>query len=265
MNPLRTLILSLLALSFAPLASGQQDKPADEPRKDPAATATEPVKDPKALKILEAADEATKKLESVRYKASIKGIGSMEKTRPMTEGTVIASGEWQTAGYKFRITAKLPPAEGGTAEEFTAGSDGDTYFVVDPQKKIVYEDIDPAVLGRTGGRASAIQMVEFNHPRPFSDEIGGETAELKGSESVGGVDCDVVHVKYANVPQDATWYFGKQDHLPRRVIRNFPMQDGSAGGTDQIITELTVAPKFTDDPFKLVVPEGFTKSDDFAP
>ncbi|NOT01964.1 MAG: DUF2092 domain-containing protein [Phycisphaerales bacterium] len=268
MNPLRTFILSFLILPFASVAFGQHekpaDKPADEPKKEPAVK--EPVKDPKAVDILKAADEATKKIESVRYKASFARVGGTAPSRPATEATIVASGESDSAGFKFRITAKLPAAEGGTATEFTVGSDGDTFYLVDPQKKIVYEDIDSAVMGRTGQQISrGIAMAEFTHPTPFTDEINGSGAELQASESVGGVECDVVHVTYANVPQDAVWYFGKKDHLPRRVVRNSPTADGSQSKTDQIVTDLTVDPKFTDDPFKLVVPEGFTKSDDFAP
>ena len=227
MKPLPLVVLSLVC-ALGPVAFGQESKTGDESKKY--------TKDSKAVDILKAADAATKKVDFVRYHASVKGLGPMAQFVPAAEGTVVAKGEWRTSAYKFRVMSEMASPDGEGKVKYTVGSDGDVFYFVDMKSKTAYEDIDPAVIGRTGGRASGIQMVEFNHPAPFSDEINGKAVELRGTESVGGVDCDVVHVVYASAAQEATWYFGKDDHLPRRVIRTRPMGNGVTGETEQVIT-----------------------------
>ena len=149
--------------------------------------------------------------------------------------------------------------------EITVGSDGKTYFLIDAKAKKVYEDIDPAVVGTAGRSVGLLTMPEYVHPEPFSDEIKGAKQELKGSTKVGDEDCYEVHVTYTEGGQEATWFFSKKDFLPRRVDRFRQMPTGEKGSSQLIVTKLTVDPKLDKDPFKLIVPEGFTKIDDFAP
>ena len=94
-----------------------------------------------------------------------------------------------------------------------------------------------------------------------------EAGEVRwNGEKVGGEDTYHVWVKYGVQNQEADWYFSKKDFLPRRVDRLFPAREGApAGGRSLIVTSVTPAPKFDKDPFKLDLPEGYTKSDDFAP
>ena len=65
---------------------------------------------------------------------------------------------------------------------------------------------------------------------------------------------------------EADWYFSKKDSLPRRVDRYQPSESGGER-TALILTlsQVTPNPSFVQDPFKVVVPEGFKKTDDFAP
>ena len=111
-------------------------------------------------------------------------------------------------------------------------------------------------------------MIEFVHATPFNDEINGRSQELKGSVKIGDEDCYEIHVVYAadRAPQ-ATWAFSKKDFLPRRRIDAFPaaLAGGQAGTTIKTITNLVVEPKLDEDAFKLKLPEGYTKTDDFAP
>jgi outer membrane lipoprotein-sorting protein len=57
----------------------------------------------------------------------------------------------------------------------------------------------------------------------------------------------------------------KKDFLPRRVERTFPTQGGEMGGRQTTLSDLVVNPALEKDAFKLKLPEGFTKTDDFAP
>ena len=139
------------------------------------------------------------------------------------------------------------------------------FYLVDKAAKKAYEDIDPAVIGTRGRVIPAIAMVEFVHPTPFSDEINGRSQELKGITKVGDEECFEIHVVYAAGNQESHWFFSTKDYLPRRRDSIFTGQDGQRQGRQVILTSLEVDPKFEKSPFKLVLPEGFTKTDDFAP
>ena len=108
-------------------------------------------------------------------------------------------------------------------------------------------------------------MLEFVHPTPFSDEINADKKELTGSKKIGGEDCYEVHVVYAGGRAEAIWHFSKTDFLPRARHDIFTTPAGEKGGQQRILTDLVVDPKFDKDAFKLTLPKGYTKTDDFAP
>ena len=215
------------------------------------------LKDP--VEILKKVDSASKAVKSVKYNASVKGRGDAPSQRPATDGSVILVQVGDDgASNKFRIIGKGTMPNSAETIEFDMGGDGETFFLIDPVSKIAYEDIDPAVVGRAGRIGRALIMREYTHPTPFSDEINGDKQELQGVVKVGDHDCYKIHVVYQNA-SEAVWYFSTKDFLPRRVERII-----GNGGSDLIVTDLVVEPKISDDTFKLVLPEGFTKSDDFA-
>lgn len=218
-----------------------------------------------ATEILKKADEASKAVDSVKYTAKAQGLGAVEKQLPKVEGTVYLHGYKNGRPEKVRFEAKVNPPDGKEAREITMGNDGNEYFVIDSSKKIAYVDIDPAVTGSAGRMVGSLTMLEYVHDTPFSDEINGKEKVLKGSEKVGSEDCYHIYVKYAQEGQEADWYFSKKDFLPRRVDRKIQSQGGEPGVRQLIVTALTVAPKHEKDPFKFELPEGYTKSDDFAP
>ncbi len=238
---------------FVALAVGQ-----DHPTKS--ADLTEPVE------ILKKADAACKAVEFIQFTASVEGSGAAESRVGKASGTVTLKGRKSGGGpEQGRYEAKLQSPGSSDVTEVTVGSDGKTYFLIDAKAKKVYEDIDPAVVGTAGRNVRALTMGEYFHPEPYSDEINGKKQELKGTTKVGDEDCYEVNVEYSQPGVEATWFFSKKDFLPRRVDRRFQTPTGEKGGTQLIVTKLTLNPKIDKDPFKLVVPEGFTKIDDFAP
>jgi len=237
---------------FAALAAGQ------DPAKK-SADLTDPVE------ILKKADAACKAVAFIQYTSSVKGEGAGEKFFPNASGTVVVKGRNKDGPAQYRYEAKVQRPGSSDVSEITVGSDGKTYYLIDAKEKKVYEDVDPAVVGTAGRGARALGMAEYVHPEPFSDEINGKKQELKGTTKVGDEDCYEVNVEYGQAGVEATWFFSKKDFLPRRVDRRFQTPTGEKGGTQLIVTKLTVDPKIEKDPFKLVVPEGFTKIDDFAP
>jgi len=237
---------------FTALAAGQ----------DPAKKSAD-LSDP--VEILKKADAACKAVEYIQYTASVKGDGAAEKFVPNASGTVVLKGRKKDVPAQNRFEAKVQRPGSSDVSEITVGSDGKTYYLIDAKEKKVYEDIDPQVVGNSGRGVRGLTMAEYLHPEPFSDEIKGTKQELKGSTKIGDEDCYQIHVTYTEGGQEADWYFSKKDFLPRRVDRFFSAPTGEKGSSQLIVTKLTVDPKIDKDPFKLIVPEGFTKIDDFAP
>jgi len=218
-----------------------------------------------AVEILKKADAACKAVDFIQYTANVKGEGAAEKFVPKASGTAVLKDWGKNGPAQYRFEAKIEKPGSSDVAEVTVGSDGKTYFLIDAKEKKVYEDVDPTVVGTAGRGAGMLTMAEFVHPEPFSDEIKGFKQELKDSAKIGDEDCYQVHVTYTDGGQEAAWYFSKKDFLPRRVDRFRKMPTGETGSTSLVVTKLTVDPKIDKDPFKLVVPEGFTKIDDFAP
>lgn len=259
---MKKLLMLILGLGLANFSIAQESvrppdgKEAKKPNDDP--------KHKEAVDILKKVDEATKALKTVSYKASTIGIGWLSTRVPKMEAKIIAAGKWESEIGKFRAEAKMTMPDSSETREFVAGFNGEEYYLIDPAKKLVYADLDPAVLGSDGQILQNVFMREYNHPKPFSDEINSEKAEITGSEKIGDQDCYVINVLYS--PKlEAVWYFSKKDFLPRRVDRIRMSPTSEHGASQLTVTDLVVDPKATDDSFKLAVPEGFEKTDEFAP
>ena len=261
---LRNLAVLLLGCFLISTASAQEaGAKKDEGAKSDKAKSGE-LADP--TEILKKADEACKAVKSVKYTVAAKTTGAGAARAPAVDGTVIQKGFKNNMPEKFRCDFKAKQANSEETKHVIIGFDGNEYYVMDPEKKIAYVDIDRAVLGGNARYVQGSIMPELTHQQPFSDEINGEKKELKGTTKVGDEECYEVYVKYAGQPQEATWFISKKDFLPRRVDRQLaPAQGGEPLVAQTIVTALTADPKFDKDPFKFELPEGYTKSGDFAP
>lgn len=234
----------------------------------PEAEAKSAKDDPKhqeAVEILKKVDAATKAVKLVSYSATSKGTGWVATRLPTVEGQVVMSGEKsESALSKMRISCKVQAPESSETRTLTAGYDGEEFYLIDDAKKMVYADLDPQVMGSDGRIIQSLVMREFSHPTPFSDEINSVKAEIQGTEKIGDEECWQIHVLYRPT-LEAIWYFSKKDHLPRRVDRVNTNASGEKGAAQLTLTDLKVDPKFPEDPYKLVVPEGYEKTDEFAP
>ena len=218
------------------------------------------------LEILKKADAAAKAVKSVSYTARSRGLGANEARSPRVEGSVILIG-WTSGARgtveKWHFDVKIQRPDSSETRELEAGSDGETFFVIDKAEKKAYEDIDPAVIGSARRVTRGITMAEFLHPDPFNDEITGKKQELRGIAKIGDEECYEIFVRYSSAVQEANWFFSTKDFLPRRVQRWNNALNGSRAGSELTITKLSVDPTFVKNPFKL--PAGFSKIDDFAP
>lgn len=241
------------------VAAYAQDTEKTESKQDKKPDVKPKVDDAKALEIFMKADAATKRVKSVKYKASSSASGAAASRIPKMTGTVIMVGEDPSGFDKYYIDFKGEMPDGRKLAG-TTGSDADEYFLLDPAKKIAYVDIDESVTGTAGQAARVLIFREFSHPSPFGDEVNGDKRELKGGKKIGDEDCHHLYVVYSGGQGEADWYISKKDFLPRRVDRVL-----RGGGTLIVtITDLKISPKLDPGIFKVKVPEGWTKTDEPA-
>lgn len=223
-----------------------------------------PTSSSEAVAVLDKAREAMKSLKAVRYRAEYRPTGWLTAWVPEISATVLLAGQssWKIDRFHFDGTVQPPKAD--KAQKVVAGCDGDTYFLVHDESKTVYEDIDPAVLGASGRSIPRAVLSAFTSGDPLSDERDAKQIELGETTTVSGELCDQVIVTLRDDRQ-TIWYIARKDHLPRRVDRVFTNPTEGRGTTELLIGNLELNPAVGHDAFKTVVPEGYARSDQFAP
>ncbi|MHC4695275.1 MAG: LolA-like protein [Planctomycetota bacterium] len=220
------------------------------------------------VEILKRADAAARAVTAVKYDVVVEEAGALSPClRPgELEATFLVVADVEDPLPKFRVDVKMTPPGASQPQRLSGGGDGDTFFIVNHQSMMAYEDLDPAVMGPSAGVFVKAGLAEFLAPTPFADEISGKTQELVGSAKIHGEDCYEVRVVYGreNAP-DVVWSFSKRDFLPRRRVDLFGGTCGAEGKITKTITNVVVDPKLDEDTFKLRLPEGYAKTDDFAP
>ncbi len=217
------------------------------------------------VEILKRAQEAVRQVKAVRFSFVRQGILSDEGKSPRIEGTSVYSGWAQTWVQKFRVDAKVTRPGEPEPTEVVAGSDGNVVYLVDAKNKKVYADMDPAVLGAKMRFVRQSMMMYYVNPEAFEEEKKSAVKELKGMTRVGDEECYELRVGRAGGEGSSTWFLSARDFLPRRLELTFPAREGQMGGFSMVLSNLSVNPKFDKDPFQLAVPEGYTKTDEFAP
>ncbi|HKQ61307.1 MAG TPA: hypothetical protein VJS92_08435 [Candidatus Polarisedimenticolaceae bacterium] len=227
---------------------------------------TPPARSPEAMEILKKADAAIKAVDAVRYQVSIVPSGVATNFVSAAEGSAVLIG-WDGRSQPKKFYAQVKTKRPGKDEtvEITGGGDGESYFVVDHGTKKGYEDMDPAVLGSTGRALQAVMVIEFVHDKPFDDELGADKVELVGVEDIAGETCDRIHVVYAGGQGASTWFFSKRDSLPRRRIREIDSPARGKGAIEITLKAIEVAPQVDAALFKMKLPAGYQRVDDFAP
>ena len=215
-----------------------------------------------ALEILRKADTAIKAVSSVRYEVTSTPSGAATRFVSPGQGSVVLSGWAGQFPEKFRIEAK--GEQGGKPYHITGGGTLDSYFLIDHTTKKAYEDIDPGVMGSNGRVLFGMAILEFVHDKPFDDELASETVELVGQTEVGGVQCNEIRVVYPGGQGESRWFFATTDNLPRRRIQMFKSPQGE-GAIERTISKIEVDPELPESLFKLQLPEGYARIDDFAP
>ncbi len=229
--------------------------------------ASDDARSAEALEILNKADQKIKSIHAVRYTVSSTATGSALRFISPAEGDAVMIGwaESLRMPEKFWVHLKTSNPESEEETELTSGGNGDTFFIVDHGTKKAYEDMDPAVMGSAGGTLQNFGMREFVHNAPFEDELSAEKIEMLGTETVGGEECFKIHITYSEGRGESTWYFSKEDYLPRQRVRHFDIPNIGEGSLSVTIANLEIDPQIDADMFKLTLPDGYEQIDDFAP
>lgn len=214
-----------------------------------------------AVEIFRRADQATGAVRSVRYQAVFRASGAAAARSPFILGSVRLAGKSFTGLHQARIDCTMELGRSQKKLTVEVGTDGKTYFIVDPASKSIHVGESASVLGTVGNDALYAVLREFGREKPFADEIAATKCELSGSAEVGGVACYELRVTYDDKGRQTTWFIGKADFLPRKVVR--PMRSGekSMGATELTLEKLEVEPKLDGDPFATPAREGFRRSD----
>ena len=221
------------------------------------------LKDP--VEILKKADAATKAVKSVSYDAVFEGYGANKERSPRVKGSAIIGGGTKETANQSYFEAKIKTGKSDKYVTARIGTDGKTYFAIDPKAKKVKKGDSSFAWRGAGSAAWRLSMGEFMHPTPFTDETNADVAELKGVEKIGDEQCYKIYVEYAESMGKATWWFSTEDFLPRRVDRIGEGSDGEKSGTWLTLTNLVVSPKLSDNTFALNVPNGYEVEEVKAP
>ena len=250
---MKRVICLLLGLCLVPATIRAQDKKGG---------LTDPVE------ILKKVDVTCKAVKSVKYDLVFERTAWSRSPAVKLKGSVIMVGPLINGQpTKYFVDVETTQGDSAEVQRITSGCDGEVFYVVDHQNKKAYEDIDAAVIGSFGRYLRPTPMIEFLHETPYSDEINGKSRELKGFKEINGVDCYEIHVVYTaeNAPP-TIWFFGKEDFLPRCRVDEVMVEQGPEKFTQKrILANVVADPKLPAGIFKLKLPEGYTKTDDFAP
>lgn len=219
-----------------------------------------------AKEILKKADQATRKIQFASYNASYRCTGWLEERIPQVTGKAVVGPDGDYKVPRFFCEAILKKKDSEETQKYTAGCNGDEYFLLDPKTKKAHHDIDPIVLGSASRDIQRLVLREFTSDEPFKDELEAEKVELKGTRTIDGVLCYDIEVALDGTsPRAIVWTISTNDFLPRGVKRIYPgREEGDADGTTEMtISNLVAKTTMDKKAFEMVVPPGYTATNDF--
>lgn len=256
---------------------------------------TEQVKVPDgpAAAVLAGADKALKEIKSLQYDFVFSATTSMPMPEFKFSGTTRFIRVTNLYDSMLRINAemKLPQEalpqdmqdmqdmEGMDTVSIEMVSDGVTANALDSMQKLHVYAPSQGDGKMLLDQAGFLFMQEFLADDPFDAELKG-TLTLEDPQEVNEVPCDVVYVVYDDDPADeeadeeleeemfggkgssntARWYFGRDDHLPRKVER-ISGDENMQQTMTYTLNKLDTKVNLSKDDFKVETPEGYTKQE----
>ena len=208
---------------------------------------------PDAKTVLEQAGTALKAVRTVRYQATGEATGTWAARIPKMTGKVILVAN--PGGKEARMRVEADVFRSSTPAHMVLVCDGEKVAVCDFEHKMFAQRGLPEGTNLLGSAATVL-VSEFVDEEPLPRESTATTIELEGVEKVGDVDCDVVHVVYAENKGEVRWLLAQTDHLPRCVKRTVTSPQGATTLTITV-SELELNGEYGAETFKLEKPEDF--------
>jgi thiol-disulfide isomerase/thioredoxin len=211
--------------------------------------------EPDPIEILKKAEAAAKAVTAVAYKAEFHGEGELATRVPRLTGSVRAQRTPGAAVPKLVLEAVVHEPGADETAAFRFINDGSQFVGIDTLRKTVTQQDPPRSLDALftlTEPAGDLWVDQFFDATLLEAARRGDSVKHEGTNQVNGVDCDVVYVVYRNAAGEARWYFGRKDHLPRRVD-----QIRSGGILVVALSDLDVKPKLDADTFAVEFPDGY--------
>ena len=227
--------------------------------------------------LLEAVD-AARGLHALRADAALSGAGKgmFQAYIPTGKGTIrLARQDEPVNGRSWftRFDGTYIHKKGDPEQQVTALRTPKLLVWVDHEKKSVEERSYTDRRAQSGSIIDLFGLPELTEPEPFSRELREATSWKKlDRREVDGVMCDVVEIRYdmshsgkkqaggtlIRTPA-SKWYFGVEDHLPRRVERI--TDEGMLSFTIVLdLTNVEVNPELTPGALAIETPKGYSRT-----
>ena len=198
--------------------------------------------------LLKQAQTAARQLEAVSYDAQIHTEGMLAQALRDQDGQVLAARS-PTDIARVHVVRAQPE---GNLELIC---DGKNAWLIDHQaKEFARREGDKA--RRMLARSGTLILWDLVSENPYKRQIEANSAACLGAEKVAGVECDIVSVVVQDGKLEERWYFGHEDHLPRRVERILSDEVGG-GKLTFTLSSLEPNPPLPDGAFEGHDPEGY--------
>jgi len=209
---------------------------------------------PDPAQILKKAQEAARHIQAVSYDVDLKTEGALAQSIRSQQGKVTMV---RPTGSEF-LKARVRDARETPGLELI--SDGSSICMIDHQTR-QYVVSTGMRARRALGKQGTLLLREFVSDNAYADDIAAPKATYLGTDTVAGVECDVVSVVRSEGKMEVRWYLGKADALPRRVERTVFLSDEAGGGKlTMTLSNLVVDPPLSDDLFSTQPPPGYTRT-----
>ncbi|HZW08931.1 MAG TPA: TlpA disulfide reductase family protein [Phycisphaerales bacterium] len=260
----RSLLAALIAAAGTAGALAQETTPPATPPAEPAqpqTPAAEPTRQPQALEALRALDAAAAAVRtgfSAQVRSYAQGNSLLESFFPKVEGRwaqrpLENEGEWMV-----RYTGAGNVAGQSEPIEFDVLFQPDRVTWLDHEAKTYNVDRPK---GRKGGEAITLPSSAWSQLEDLADTFTKATEssglEMQAPAEVEGVMCDVVAIRAQPGTDAVLWYFGRDDHLPRRSEIVIPAEQ--MGGSFRVdFTEAASGPEAVADiVWEVPSPDGY--------
>lgn len=248
----------------------QPNQPAASPAATPAAgEESAPADVPEGKRLILRAQAAFRRVTSMSYRGKQYANGQLASLLGSFEGTIRMLRRPTPSGSNVPFTWTMNVRGSGSKSntEFEATWFGLDVEWLDPKEKKLIQKNERSARSPILQSAKYLRVSELLGPEPFSRDLLATAFEIEDAKDVGGVRCDVVLVKSASQSGKQTrWYFGIDDHLPRRM----DTITGAAGSNPttvsfeflDLVVETADQPGMNEDELRLRLPDGFTEERD---